>query len=96
MRRLAESLYHGQPHYEEMHPALAYAARWQLPMISANLARLGAIQSISFQGVGSAGWDVYDVQHEHGQSRFRIMLRSDGLMTGALFMVKDGPISVGP
>ena len=96
VRRLAESLYQGQPHYEEMHPALAYAARWQLPMISANLARLGAIESISFQGVGSAGWDVYDVQHEHGQSRFRIMLRADGLMTGALFMVKDGPISVGP
>jgi hypothetical protein len=96
LRRLAESLIQGQPHYEEMHPALAYAARWQLPSISANLARLGAIRSITFQGVGSAGWDVYDVEHEHGKSRFRIMLRSDGLMMGALFMVKDGPISIGP
>lgn len=96
MRRFADSLIAGQPHYEEMHPALAYAAKWQLPSISANLARLGAIRSITFQGVGNAGWDVYDVEHEHGNSRFRIMLRSDGLMTGALFMVKDGPISVGP
>ena len=96
MRRFADSLMAGQPHYEEMHPALAYAARWQLPSISAHLARLGAIRSIAFQGVGNAGWDVYDVEHEHGNSRFRILFRSDGLMTGALFTVKDGPISVGP
>jgi len=96
MRRFAESLMSGRPHYEEMHPALAYAARWQLPSIRAKLVRLGSIQSITFQGVGSAGWDVYDVEHEHGKSRFRIMLRSDGLLTGALFMVKDGPVSLGP
>ncbi|MGH8291501.1 MAG: MerR family transcriptional regulator [Steroidobacteraceae bacterium] len=96
VRRLVESVVNGQPHYEEMHPALAYAARWQLPSMRAKLALLGAIQSITFQGVGSAGWDVYDVQHEHGHSRFRIMLRSDGLITGALFMVKDAPASEGP
>jgi DNA-binding transcriptional MerR regulator len=96
VRRLAESVMRGQPNYEEMHPALAYAARWQLPAMRAKLGILGTIQSITFEGVGSAGWDVYDVQHEHGKSRFRIMLLSDGLITGALFLITDGPISLGP
>ena len=96
VRRLVESLLNGQPHYEEMHPALAYATRWQLPSVRALAAQLGAIQSVTFQGVGNAGWDVYDIQHEHGKSRCRIMLRSDGLITGALLQVTDGPISLGP
>lgn len=96
VRRLVDSFLSGQPHYEDMHPALAYATRWQLPTLRATAARLGAIQSIKFQGVGGAGWDVFDVQHEHGESRFRIVLRSDGIVTGALFQVKDGPISLGP
>ncbi|MGH8258425.1 MAG: MerR family transcriptional regulator [Steroidobacteraceae bacterium] len=96
VRRLAESLMNGQPHYEEMHPALAYATRWQLPTLRATAARLGAIQSVEFQGVGSAGWDVYDVQHEYGKSRFRIALGSGGIITGALFQIKDGPVSLGP
>jgi len=41
-------------------------------------------------------WDVYDVQHERGTARVRIILRSNGLITGALFVVKDGPVSIGP
>lgn len=96
VRRLAESLLSGQPHYEEMHPVLAHATRWQLPSLRALAMQLGAVQSITFQGVGGAGWDVYDVQHEHGKSQCRIMLNSDGLITGALLQVTDGPTSLGP
>ncbi|MGH8227932.1 MAG: MerR family transcriptional regulator [Steroidobacteraceae bacterium] len=94
--RLVESLLDGRPHYEEMHPALAYATRWQLPFLRTLATQLGAIQSMSFQGVGHAGWDVYDIQHEHGKSRCRIALRSDGLIVSALLQVTDGPISLGP
>lgn len=96
VRRLAESFMNGQPHYEEMHPALAYATRWQLPILRATATRLGAVQSITFQGVGSAGWDVYDVRHEHGESRFRIALGPDGMIVGALFRIKEGGVSEGP
>lgn len=95
-RRLVESLLNGEPHYEEMHPVLAYATRWQLPFLRTLATQLGSIQSISFQGVGHAGWDVYDIQHEHGRSRCRIALRSDGLIISALLQVTDGPISLGP
>ena len=59
-------------------------------------AYLGAIKSIEFQGVGAQGWDVYDVHHERGTARMRIMLRADGMISGALFVVKDGPASLGP
>ena len=96
VRRLVESLLSGQPHYGEMHPVLAHATRWQLPSIRALAMQLGAVQSLTFQGVGGAGWDVYHIQHEHGRSRCRIILRSDGLITGALLQVTDGPISLGP
>jgi DNA-binding transcriptional MerR regulator len=60
------------------------------------IAETGAIKSIEFQGVGAQGWDVYDVHHERGTARMRIMLRADGMITGALFVVKDGPASLGP
>jgi DNA-binding transcriptional MerR regulator len=96
VRRLVEGLISGQPDYDTMHPALAYVARAQMPGLHTAAAYLGAVKSIDFQGVGSQGWDVYDVHHERGTSRVRIMLRPDGQVTGALFVVKDGPLSLGP
>jgi DNA-binding transcriptional MerR regulator len=96
VRRLLEGMISGQPDYSVMHPALAYIARQQMSRLHTTAAYLGELKSIDFQGVGSQGWDIYDVQHEHGTSRVRIMLRPDGQVTGALFVVKDGPLSIGP
>ena len=96
VRRLVEGLISGQPNYDEMAPALAHVARQQIHRLHTTAAYLGAIQSIEFQGVGSQGWDVYDVHHERGTSRVRIMQRSDGVISGALLVVKDGPVSLGP
>jgi DNA-binding transcriptional MerR regulator len=96
VRRLVEDFISGQPNYDSMHPALAYIVRQQQPQLHTTAAYLGAIKSIEFQGVGAQGWDVYDVHHERGTARMRIMLRADGMITGALFVVKDGPASLGP
>jgi hypothetical protein len=96
VRRLIEGLISGQPDYDAMHPALAYIARQQMSRLHTTAAFLGDVKSLDFQGVGSQGWDVYDVHHERGTSRVRIMLRADGQVTGALFVVKDGPLSIGP
>ena len=96
VRRLVEGLIAGKPNYEELHPALAHLAREQLPRLHTAAAYLGAIESIDFQGVGSQGWDVYDVRHERGTSCVRIMLGSDGLVSGAIFLVKEQPLSLGP
>lgn len=96
VRRLVEGLISGQPNYVEMLPVFAHIAKQQLHQLHTAAAFLGAIQSIDFKGVGGQGWDVYDVRHERGTSRVRIIQRSDGLIAGAIFMVKDGPVSLGP
>jgi DNA-binding transcriptional MerR regulator len=96
VRLLVDGLISGQPDYDTMHPALAYVARQQMSRLHSTAAYLGDVKSIHFQGVGNQGWDVYDVHHQRGTSRVRIMLRPDGQVTGALFVVKDGPVSIGP
>jgi hypothetical protein len=96
VRGLVEGLVTGQPDYNSMHPSLAYVAREQMPRLHTTAAYLGAIKSIEYQGVGGQGWDVFDVHQERGTARVRIILRSDGLITGALFVVQDGPLSLGP
>ena len=95
-RRLVEGLISGQPNYDEMLPALAHVAKQQIHRLHTTAAFLGAIQSIDFQGVGAQGWDVYDVRQERGTSRVRIIQRSDGRIAGAIFAVKDGPVTLGP
>ena len=96
VRRLVEGLISGHPNYDEMLPVLAHAAKQQLYQLHTTAAFLGPIKSIDFQGVGSQGYDVYDVLQERGTSRVRIMQRSDGLIASALFSVKDSPVSLGP
>jgi hypothetical protein len=77
--------------------AFAQVLRKQLPRLQPVSAYLGAIQSIEFQGVGNQGWDVYDVQREHGSSRWRIALGSDGKILGALvILTSPAPVNLGP
>ncbi|MGH8317430.1 MAG: hypothetical protein ACREUL_05555 [Steroidobacteraceae bacterium] len=96
VRRLVDGLHTGQLNYDEMTPVLGRIARQQMRRLHTQTAFLGAVQSIEFLGVGNQGWDVYDVQHKRGRSRVRIVLRSDGLISGALIVVKGAPVSLGP
>jgi bla regulator protein blaR1 len=89
LRRLIEGISTGKPNYSEMSPALANVTRQQLPQLQAGMAQLGAVQSVKFSGVGSQGWDIYDVRQEHGSSQWRIALGADGIIMGAL--VTSGP-----
>jgi hypothetical protein len=79
----------GNPDYSEMTPALANLVREQLPRTNALFKQLGALQSVEFKGVGSSGWDIYDVTFENGLAVDRIALSSDGIITGAL--MQTGP-----
>ncbi|PLP58393.1 transcriptional regulator [Mesorhizobium loti] len=74
----------GQPDYERMSPALAAAAREQKDMIEKDLARLGALTEVMFRGVSQEGWDVYDVQFEHGVVEWSFVLTPDGKIGGML------------
>lgn len=65
------------PAYEQMTEGLAAVVREQQPIVDELLPALGTIQSISFKGVEPGGWDVYDVQFEHGTLEWRLAIARD-------------------
>jgi hypothetical protein len=72
-----------------MTPDLADVSRPQLPSIRNQFERLGSLESISFMGVGSQGWDIYQVKFVNGVTVWRINLSPDGKVAGLLF--QSGP-----
>jgi DNA-binding transcriptional MerR regulator len=77
LRRLVEGIQTGSPPYEEMSSQLGQVVRQQLPLLQPLAEYLGAFRSIEFRGVGSGGWDQYDVHRERGTSRWQILLSAD-------------------
>jgi hypothetical protein len=61
-----------------MSPQLAAVTRQQLPQLKTTMAQLGALQSVTFTGVGPGGADIYQVKFEHGTTEWRIMLDAGG------------------
>lgn len=89
LHRLIEGLISGKPNYNEMIPAVADATRHQLPNLQSGHEELGAVQSVTFLGVGRQGEDVYTVRHANGASHWRIALDSKGMISTA--WVTPGP-----
>jgi Domain of unknown function (DUF3471)/Glyoxalase superfamily protein len=89
LHRLIEGLINGKPNYDEMIPAVANATRHQLPNLQSGHEELGAVQSVTFLGVGRQGEDVYTVRHVNGASHWRIALDSKGMISTA--WVTPGP-----
>ena len=83
VRKLIEDTRRGQPNYDSMGPGLAAATRQQLTQIQANLTQLGALQSVTFKGVGPAGADIYELKFQNGSLEYRILLGADGRVEGA-------------
>lgn len=44
---------------------------------------LGAVQSVTFKGVGPGGADIYEVKFEHGLLEWRLSMGADGKVAGA-------------
>jgi hypothetical protein len=84
LRMLIEGHISNNLPYSRMSPQLAKAAREQLPRSSEVFKQLGALKSIEFKGVGSMGWDNYEVKFENGVMQYRISLDDDGTVDGAL------------
>jgi hypothetical protein len=78
LRKMIEDLRLGKPDYDHMSAGLAAATRQQLPQLQSTLAQMGALQSVTFKGVGPAGADIYAVKFENGSLEYRIMLGADG------------------
>jgi CubicO group peptidase (beta-lactamase class C family) len=83
LRRMIEELITGKPNYDLMSPRLAAATRQQLPDLQSGLAKLGALQSMRFKGVGPGGADIYQVKFEKGSLDYRIWLGTDGKIESA-------------
>jgi hypothetical protein len=65
-----------------MSPEFAEVTRQQLPQLKALIAKLGAVQSLSFKGVGPGGMDIFEVKFENGSTEWRIALGADGKVEG--------------
>lgn len=78
MRRFIDGLRRGAPEYDRMSPDLARAVRRDLAEDKAALEKLGAMQSLKFTGVGSAGPNIFRAQFERGALDWRIWLDPDG------------------
>jgi len=78
LRRAVQELQRGEPDYELMSPQLAALTRQQLPQLKTMIAQFGALQSVSFKGVGPGGADIYEVKFEHATTEWRVALGPDG------------------
>ena len=83
LRKMIEDVRTGKPDYQSMSTSLADATRQQLPRLQADFTELGALQSMTFKGVGPAGPDIYLVKFANGSLEYRIWLAPDGKIDGA-------------
>jgi bla regulator protein BlaR1 len=89
VRKMIQWTVSGKPDDAAMSPGLAKAMREQLPTLQPMLAKLGAVQSVTFLGVGPGGNDVYDVRQERGITHWNIALDAQGKIATAF--VQPGP-----
>ena len=77
LRRDIEELRLGQPNYELMSTELANVTRRQLTGFKEMIAQLGAVDSVTFKGVGPDDADIFEVKFEHGSTEWRIKMESE-------------------
>ncbi len=85
LRAMIEGIRQGKPDYDAMSANLADVTRRQLAQLRTNIGPLGAIQSLTFRGVGPAGPDIYLVKLENGSLECRIWMAPDGKVQGLNF-----------
>jgi hypothetical protein len=78
LHKLIEDLRLGKPDNDSMTAGM----RQQLPQLQAGT-QLGALQSLTFKGVGPGGADIYTVKFEKGSLEYRIWLAPDGKVENA-------------
>jgi CubicO group peptidase (beta-lactamase class C family) len=83
VRRIIEELRAGKPNYDLMNSGIASVTRQQLPQLQSGIVELGALQSVTFKGVGPGGADIYECKFENGSMEYRISLSSDGKLESA-------------
>lgn len=78
LRRFIAAVQSGRPTFDRMAPDFARAVRRTIAADSTTLAKLGALQSMTFTGVGSAGPNIFRTEFARGTLEWRIWLDPDG------------------
>lgn len=91
VRRLIEELRVGKPDYDLMSTDLARETRRRLAQHEATMAKLGALRSVTFKGVGPAGPNIYLATFEKGSLDWRIWMNLDGSVD--VFFYREVPPS---
>jgi len=89
VRRLVEELRIGKPDYELLGGDMARETRRQIAQHKATIAKLGALQSLTFKGVGPGGPNIYLATFEKGSLEWRVWLNLEGSVD--LFRYRDAP-----
>ena len=77
LREYIEALGRGEPNYDRMTPEVAAQTRQELALNQAIVAKLGALQAMSFRGVSGSGNDIYMAHFANGTAEWRIGLVKD-------------------
>jgi serine-type D-Ala-D-Ala carboxypeptidase/endopeptidase len=76
-RRLVDQMQRKQVNYEQFTPEFAILARENASLVEGLIASMGALQSLTFKGVGPGGADIYELKFDNGVIDWRIVLAPD-------------------
>ncbi len=85
LRHQIEAFAQGHPDLSAMTEDLAALTRPQLPKIEREFVLVGPLQSVSFLGVGSKGYDTYEAKFARSIMISRILLTPDGKIDRLVF-----------
>ncbi|MES3023271.1 MAG: M56 family metallopeptidase [Pseudomonadota bacterium] len=88
VRRNLELARGGRLELADFTPSFGQIALRTLPRSRQLLNELGAVRSVKFNGVSRHGWDMYEIEYEHGAAVCQIAMNSDGKVANVLFHKK--------
>lgn len=83
LRRNVDQAVAGKVRLDDLTPQFGKQVLRVAPRITNELAPYGRLKTVAFLMVDQNGWDVYRVQHEHGQRDWHMLINSDGKVAGA-------------
>jgi serine-type D-Ala-D-Ala carboxypeptidase/endopeptidase len=81
-RNLVDQMQRKQVDYQQFTPDFAVLARQYASATDGLIASLGSVQSLTFNGVGPGGADIYEIKFDGGVIDWRIILAPDGKVAG--------------
>jgi hypothetical protein len=91
LRRLVAGLASGSPDYDKLSAGFAEVVRRDLPRTQPLFRSLGELRSVTFQGRGERGDDVYNLAFANGRVVMSAALDAEGRMVGGILRRVGAP-----